>query len=67
MKSVEDRVRKSSGGGREIKKIKMAGGIKSCMERRVKNCLGVWAGEELLVALKRAVSVCLEPAWEPDG
>ena len=31
-KSIEDLVHKSSGGGREIKKIKMAGGIKSSME-----------------------------------
>lgn len=44
-KSIEDRVRKSRGGGRENKKIKMAGGIKSSMERRVKNCLGVGAGK----------------------
>lgn len=35
------------------------------MERRVKNCLGVWAREELL-ASERAVSVCLacmESGW----
>lgn len=54
-KSVGDRVHKSSGGGRETKKIKMAGGIKSSMERRVKNCLGGWARDELLVTSKRAV------------
>lgn len=46
-KSIDDHVHKSSGGGRETEKIKMAGGIKSIMERRVKNWLGVWAREEL--------------------
>lgn len=68
-KSVEDRVHKSSGGGRETKKMKMAGGIKSSMERRVKNWLGGWAREELLVASKRAVSACLaclETGWVRD-
>lgn len=68
-KSIEDRVHKSSGGGRETKKMKMAGGIKSSMERRVKNWLGGWAREELLVASKRAVSACLaclETGWVRD-
>lgn len=57
---------KSSGGGKEIKKIKMAGGIKRSMERRVKNCQGVWARKELSVASKSAVLVCLacmETGW----
>lgn len=54
-KSIDDRVHKSSGGGRETKKIKMAGGIKSSMERRVKNWLGGWAREEVLVTSKGAV------------
>lgn len=33
-KSIDDHVHKSSGGGRQTKKIKMAGGIKSSMERK---------------------------------
>lgn len=67
-KSTEDRVHKSSGGGRETKETKMARGIQSSMERRVKELAGGLGQGRAVDSVQKSCfgPACLETGWVRD-